>query len=265
MSFYDILGIKCKAYNKKVFKLNPFSNIIGKFTKITILVEAGEDYKLIFAGNENLLPTFKVEDNTLYIEQTHRFNKRGILANQILKIIVPATMQLQNCHLFNKLGNIDLINLKIKDLQVNCQAGLLRVCHAKIERADLKINRGNLAIHSSEINKGLLSTYEGEVKVLCSSLTDVTLDVTDGNIIMTDNTLKGGSSQLYSGNIALTNVTLKSDYGVKNNAGNNTAYNVNVKKADLQSENGNNTMKSKLYSTGFTLKMVTLDGDNIVQ
>ena len=265
MSFYDILGIKCKAYNKKVFKLNPFSNIVGKFTKITILVETGTDYKLIFAGNENLLPTFKVEDDTLYIEQTHRFNKQGILADQILKIIVPASIQLQNCQLFNKLGNINLIDLKIKELQINCHAGLLKVCHAEIEKADLKLDRGNLEIHSSRINLGLLSTYDGELKVLCSTLNDVNLNVTEGNIIMTDNILQGGSSQLYSGNFALTNATLKSDYSVKNSDGNNTAWNVNVKKADLQSENGNNTMKAKLNPTGFILKMIARDGDNLVK
>lgn len=265
MNFSNLLGIKCKAYNKKIFKLNSFSKIVGKFAKITLFIEKGNDYQLVFAGNENLLPTFKVQDDTLYIRQTPLLNKQGILANQVLKIIIPASCELQECELVNKLGNIDLNKLKIKKLHAMCQEGRLKVYSSRIEKTDLKTNCGDLIVHSCTINNGLLSTYEGEVKVLCSNLNETKLDVTDGNIIMTDNILRGGSSSIYEGNFILTNIILKSNYIVNNNEGNNTAWNVNVKKADLKSTNGTNSMKAKLNPAGFVLKMITLDGDNLIK
>lgn len=265
MNFGDLLGIKCKTYHKKVFKLNSFSKIIGKFAKITLFIERGDEYQLVFAGNENLLPTFKVQDDTLYIRQTPHLNRQGVLENQVLKIIIPASCELQECELFNKLGDIDLHKLNIEKLHAMCQEGELKVYNSKIEKTELKTNCGDLIVHSCTINDGFLAVYEGELKVLCSNLNEIKLDVTEGNIIMTDNTLRGGSSSLYEGNFTLTNVILKSDYIVNNNEGNNTAWNINVKRADLESTNGTSSMKAKLNPAGFILRMVTLDGDNLVK
>lgn len=263
MNFCELFGIKCKTYSKKVFDLNPFHNIVGKFVKMTIFVETGTNYQLKFAGNENLLPTFTVENDTLYIQQNHRLNKQGILTNQILKIVVPSS--LNNCELFNKLGNVDLIGLETNKLNVKCNQGKVRILKSSIKNTSLKTNIGNITVRGSNLNNGSLSVYEGEIKISSSIVNEIKITITDGDILMTDNTLNGGLSELYSGNFTLTHGVLQNNYFVKNGDGNNTVWDVKLHNADLQVKKGHNVMHAKTLANGYTLKMIALDGDNIVQ
>lgn len=250
----------------KALVTQDFSAVKIKVNDLDIQLVAGEKFDVVFHGKENMLPAARVINHNLYIKQRGRLVRFSSWDNeQFLVITIPSEFGLDSVDIQTNEGNIELTAIRADRLWLKSSEGRVRIKQTTSPEANLESNDGHVTVRSSRIADGKLATFDGEIKVSGSQLLNMNLNISDGDIILTDNTIEGGSSTLKYGSFTLDHAVLKSDYQVKNIEGTNTAWSVNLKKAQVRTVNGQNNINIDPNPDGYILNLSTVDGDNVVQ
>lgn len=127
-------------------ELEDFTSIVVDADIADIEIEYGEEFKYKYKCTDVLVPTITVEDKVLKVKQNKKTNRIvGNTKSQIV-ITVKKDVQLEDCDLTVDVGNLEISEVAMKHLEMDCAVGNIEVRNSKIDKVDAKADVGNVQI-----------------------------------------------------------------------------------------------------------------------
>lgn len=164
--------------------LEAFEKMDFDMDLLSVNIEEGDDYTISYTASEKLVPEYRVENGTLYVEQKGDWKTdfRGGSSRMSVTITVPRDALLENIDM-----NADVGDIKIKDIQTQqftCEAdvGNVDVKRAKLGTTDISADVGNVDIRETELADTQIEASVGNVDMKGVTLqnTDISADL--GNV-----------------------------------------------------------------------------------
>lgn len=127
-------------------ELEDFTSIVVNADIADIEIEYGDAFQYKYECSEDLVPTITVEDKVLKVKQSKKTNR--IVGNTKSKIVITVKkdVQLEDCDLTVDVGNLEISEVAMKHLEMDCAVGNIEVRNSKIDKVDAKADVGNVQI-----------------------------------------------------------------------------------------------------------------------
>lgn len=163
-------------------KVDSFNHIHLDIKNMDVVLEQMDGYEISYGQNHDI--TYYVENDTLYV--TENCTDCNHDADDTLVIYVP---NMDTLDIQNHAGDIEINNLTIKSLNMNCMSGDLEVNNGSIETGTIQSNSGDVTLEGVLVSSALnIHCTSGDVDLV--DLDDVHLDLqtTSGEIDDEDKT-----------------------------------------------------------------------------
>ncbi len=116
-------------------------------------------------------------------------------------------------------GNLDIVDLKLDELDANMGSGNIEVIDLRAESATVKVSSGSLSAEDWSVDSGSLDVVSGNLQVHdINSTGPLELNTSSGNIQGNDVSASAINGRVMSGGIALKDVS--GDFKMKSSSGN---------------------------------------------
>lgn len=137
-------------------EFDAFENINIKASVNNIEIVSSNKYKVELKYDETYGKIdYKVENNTLKIDQNPYKKNMNIIVNNYIKIYLPKDVKVKNLNISLEVGNINLENLDINKSTFKSEVGNMEIKQCLVNEVDASLDKGNIDINESTINKNL--------------------------------------------------------------------------------------------------------------
>lgn len=167
----DLFSLTSAGKNIHMTKtVDPYKNILLDLDTIDIHLHQGDAFEVTYTGPENRKPKIHVENNTLYVQDTHKvgfvFNI-GIHSNANIDITVPKDIRLGKVQLQSDVSDFLLSDLTIQKFTSSVDTGDLTLKNTEIEEAKISSDTGDMNLDGVKLQKATLSTDTGDITINC--------------------------------------------------------------------------------------------------
>lgn len=144
--------------------LEAFERISVDAAVMDLIVKEGTDYSLDYHATENLVMSYHVENGKLIISQKKKGSMNGI-NNAVMTLTVPAETQLERMDIKVDVGDVNVMDLDIVNMDVDLDVGDTTIERTTLEKGVIDGDTGDVELKDSSFVNLDISSDVGDVKV----------------------------------------------------------------------------------------------------
>lgn len=221
--------------------IKKFSNIELEADALNFKIEEGDDYHVEYTCPSNMIPTARVNGDTLKITSKASggvsfFNFKDYTEKDFsLTVFVPkGTTEFGDLDVKINAGNMILEGYTFKDITAELDAGNLELKDVTASDLDLKVDAGRVAIEGGKFDNVTIDADAGDIEIDDTEMKDVSVNADMGNIKLKNVVFENGIANADLGKISVSGTFEKlegessmGDIDVENKNG-DAKYDLNV-------------------------------------
>lgn len=157
--------------------LEAFHSIAVEAEVMDLSIVEGTEYSLNYKGTENLVISYRVENDVLVVTQKKKGNLVGINNAECI-LTVPQNTQLEKTNIKVDVGDIDIKGVDIKLLDAESDVGDITVESASLDHAVMGSDTGDMEVNNCSFVVMDISSEVGDVEVDSSNdISDYSFDL----------------------------------------------------------------------------------------